>query len=99
MPLVKQPKAKQPRQAKNLPAPDKKMTKRHKAFHELWAASANLPAPPIKFEPDTIYRIKLTKAVTATDHSFPFKPSQDVQVTGRIAEEIRQYICGAIALG
>jgi hypothetical protein len=72
---------------------------RRELHRQLWASSSNLSAIPAEFDPDKIYRIKVTKAVTAPDHSFPFRPDQDVQVSGKIAEEIREFISGAVVVG
>jgi hypothetical protein len=75
-----------------------KLITRREAHQQLWAASSNLASPGV-FEDDKIYRVKLTKAVTPTDHSFPLRPDQDVLVSGKVAEEIREFISGAVIVG
>jgi hypothetical protein len=82
------------------PKPSQPRINKHRdAMQKLWAHTDNLPAIPEQFEADKIYHVKLTKQVTPADHSFPLRPSQDVQVTGKVAEEIREFICGAKIVG
>lgn len=73
--------------------------KRREAFKTLWALSKDLSPPPKKFEKDKVYRIKITGPVTPSGHHFPFRPSQDIQVRGDVAEEIREFISGAKLIG
>jgi hypothetical protein len=72
---------------------------RSEAHKKMWAHSANFAAPPDRFDDDKIYRIKINRVVMATDHAFHFRPSQDIQVSGKIANEIKDYICGAKVVG
>lgn len=72
---------------------------RAEGFKKFWAHSAHLPAAPEQFQADKIYRIKIKSTVKASDHSFHFRPSQDIQVTGQIANEIKEYISHALLVG
>jgi hypothetical protein len=87
-----------------MPQRNKKMSqprvnKHREAMKKLWAHSDNLPAPPEQFDADKIYHVKLTKAVMPSNHSFHLKPSQDVLVNGKVAQEIREFISGAKQVG
>ena len=86
-----------PRRNKNLSQP--RVNKHRETMRKLWAHSDHLPAVPAEFEMDKIYRVKLTKAVMPSDHSFPLRPSQVVLVNGKVAQEIREFICGAKMVG
>lgn len=61
----------------------------------LLALSANMLPPPDVFDEDKMYRVKLTKSVIPTDHQLPLRPSQDVLVNGKVANEIREHIHSA----
>jgi hypothetical protein len=69
--------------------------KRREMLRQLWAPSNDLPVLS-GFDHDKIYRVKLTQSVTPAGHSFPLRPTQDVLVSGEIAEEIKEFIAGAV---
>lgn len=65
-------------------------------YKALVALSANLPAPPISYDPSKYYRVQLTQAVRFGGHWL--RPADDVVVRGDFAQAHHQYISGARAI-
>jgi hypothetical protein len=69
----------------------------HKAvLAALKAQSANLPTPPTTYDVTKTYRVQLSRSVEI--NSRWLRPTQDVVVSGTVAQSIATAISGAIAL-
>lgn len=99
MPRSIKSKAKIAKLGKNHPPLRQRKGKRHEAMKLLLGPSSNLPSAPHAFDEEKVYRIKVTNPVTPAGHQFPFRPSQDIQVTGKVANEIKEFISGAAIVG
>lgn len=74
----------------------KRVDKRKEIHKQMWGHSFSvLP----HFDHAKTYRVRLLRAVTPVGHSFPLRPMQDVMVSGAVADEIKEHISGAVAVG
>jgi hypothetical protein len=74
-----------------------RVDKRKEIHRQMWGSGSFSVLS--HFDHAKTYRVRLTKAVTPAGHSQPLRPMQDIQISGAVADEIKQFISGAALVG